>query len=169
MAATFVSDETKWAFVVDTVEGRQSTASCSVAGGRICLHPAPVAKRAKPNLRLLSAILRSDEPLPPVAREWLANLFDPDADSDFEVKGLVRRSRGPGRVGHCHNWDAAAYAEARIELGDRADDPNARDPRPDKYADAVDAAAKRFGITPSAVKAAIKSRRAAQRAHDSID
>jgi hypothetical protein len=169
MADPLFSDKTKWSLVRDTVEGRQSTASCSVTDGRICFHAAPIAKRAEPNLRLLSAILRSDEPLPPIAREWLADLFDPRADSEFRVKELVRRSRGPGRVSDCHNWDAADYAELRMELGDRADDPQARDPRPDKYVDAVNAAAQKFRIKPSAVKAAIRSQRAAQRAHDAIE
>lgn len=168
MAELFVTDDRKWEFVRDTVEGRQSTASCSVKNGRIVFYAAPVGKRAEPNLRLLSQILRSDEPLPSVAREWLANLFDPDADSEFRVKELSRRARGPGRTGLCHNWDAAAYAELRMEQGERADDPQASDARPDKYVDAVDAAAEKYRIAPSAVKAAIKARRSAQKAHDAI-
>ncbi|WP_443971302.1 hypothetical protein [Sphingobium sp. CR28] len=169
MAELFVTDDRKWEFVRDTVEGRQSPASCSVQDGKIGFHAASVGKRAEPNLKLLSQILRSDEPLPAVAREWLADLFDPDAESEFRVKELSRRARGPGKTGVCHNWDAAAYAEARMELGDRADDPQARDPRPDKYADAVNTAARKFSIQPSAVKAAIKTRRSAQAAHDAIE
>lgn len=169
LAELFVTDDRKWEFVRDTVEGRQSPASCSVQDGKIVFNAAPVGKRAEPNLKLLSQILRSDEPLPAVARKWLADLFDPDADSEFRVKELSRRARGPGRTSVCHNWDAAAYAEARMELGDRADDPQARDPRPDKYADAVNAAARKFNIQPSAVKAAIKARRSAQAAHDAIE
>lgn len=121
------------------------------------------------NLKLLSQILRSHEPLPPIAREWLADLFDPDADSEFRITALSRRSRGPGRTGHCHNWDAAQYAEQRMEMGARADNPNASDARPDKFSDAVDAAAEKYRISPSAVKTAIKARREAQRAHDAIE
>ena len=167
MPELFVTIDRKWELVRDTVEGRQSTASCSVLNGKISFHAAPVAKRADQNLKLLSEILRSDEPLPAVARKWLADLFDPAAKSEFRIKELSRRARGPGRVGDCHNWDAAAYAELRMEVGDRADDPAALDGRPDKYEQAVDAAALKFEIAPSAVKAAIKARRAAQKIHDS--
>lgn len=160
MAELFITEALKWEFVRDAVEGRQSTASCSVRNDRLVFDAVPVAKRAKPNLKLLSQILRSDEPLPMIAREWLADLFDPDSGSEFRVKEISRRARGPGRTSHCHDWDAAAYAERRMEEGARADDP-AASARPDKYVDAVDAAAKKFRIAPSAVKAALKARRSA--------
>jgi hypothetical protein len=167
LAELFITEARKWEFVRDAVEGRQSIASCSVSNDGIVFDANPVAKRATPNLKLLSQILRSDEPLPAIAREWLADLFDPDAGSEFRVKALSRRARGPGRTSHCHNWDAAAYTERRMAEGARADDPEAS-ARPDKYEDAVQAAAKKFRIAPSAVKAAIKARRLAQKAHDEI-
>ncbi len=167
MAELLITEALKREFVRDVVEGRQSTASCSVGNQRIMFDAAPVAKRAKPDLKLLSRILRSEEPLPVIAREWLADLFDPDANSEFRVRTLSRRARGPGRTSHCHDWDAAAYAERRIAEGARADDSTAS-ARPDKFVDAVEAAAKKFEIAPSAVKAAIKARRLAQKAHDEI-
>jgi len=162
----FISEAQKWELVRDTVEGRQSTASCSVSNGRIVFDATPVAKRADQNLKLLSQVLRSDEQLPAIAREWLADLFDPDASSEFRVKELARRARGPGRSGLCHNWDAAAYAERRMEEGERADDPQARDARPDKYAEAVIAAADKYGIAPSAVKKALKERSSGRKVFD---
>lgn len=167
MAELFITEAQKWEFVRDAVEGRQSTASCSVRNSGIVFDRAPVAKRTTPNLKLLSQILRSEEPLPEIAREWLADLFDPDGVSEFRVKALSRRARGPGRTSHCHDWDAAAYAERRIEEGARADDPGASS-RPDKYEDAVEAAAAKYKIAPSAVKAAIRARRLGQKAHDEI-
>ena len=167
MAELLITEALKWEFVRDAVEGRQSTASCSVSNDRIVFDAAPVAKRAKPNLKLLSQILRSEEPLPVIAREWLADLFDPDAGSEFRVTALSRRARGPGRTSHCHNWDAAAYAERRMAEGARADDPEAS-ARPDKYEGAVEAGAQKYKISPSAVKAAIKARRLGQKAHDEI-
>jgi hypothetical protein len=129
--------------------------------GKIVWCGVPIAKRAEPNLKLLSQIIRSEEPLPPVAREWLADLFDPAADSEFQVKTLARRARGPGRTTILNNWDAAEYAESRIESGEGADDPQAHDQRPDKYAEAVKVAAEKFGISESAVKSALRMRRLA--------
>jgi hypothetical protein len=167
LAKLLTTEARKWEFVRDAVEGRQSTASCSVREGRIVFDATPVAKRAKSNLKLLSQILRSDESLPAIAREWLADLFDPDAASEFRVKALSRRARGPGLTGHCHDWDAAAYAERRMQEGARADNP-AASARPDKYADAVEEAAKKFRIAPSAVRLAMRKRRLAQKAHDEI-
>lgn len=169
MAKLFATVARKWEFVRDVVEGRQSTASCSVKDGKIVFCATPVKKRAEPNLKLLSEIIRSNEPLPAGARQWIADLLDPDADSEFCVKRLLRRARGPGRTGNCHNWDAAEYAELRIKLGERADNPLAKDARPDKSGEAVKTAAEKFGISESAVKAALKKRRAAQASHDEID
>jgi hypothetical protein len=160
LSKLLTTDAQKWDLVRDAVEGRQSTASCSVRNGRVVFDAAPVAKRAAPDLKLLSQILRSNEPLPSIAREWLADLFDPDGNSERRVKALSYRARGPARMGHCHDWDAAAYAERRMEEGARADDPQAS-PRPDKYDDAVEAAATKYRIAPSAVKAALKTRRLA--------
>jgi hypothetical protein len=99
LADLFASEARKWCAVRETVEGRQSPSSCALSDGRIVFSGRPIPKSAKPNLKLLSEILRSVEPLPPVAREWLASLFDPDSDSDYHVETLIRRPKGePRRV-----------------------------------------------------------------------
>lgn len=167
MADVLVSDASKWDAVRKTVEGQQSLSSCAVVDGRVCFSGRAIPKGAKQNLKLLSQILRSDEPLPPVAREWLADLFDRDSGSDFYIKALTGR-RGPKRVDISNNWRAGQYALLRMECGDQADDPEASDTRGDKWETAMELAAHKFGISKSAVEAAVKSYRDAREIHDGI-
>lgn len=164
----FGSDITKWHAVAATVQGDQSPSSCVILHGRIVWSARPITKDAKPNLKLLSEILRSDEPLPKVAREWLADLFDPDSVSAYQVKKLSRRRRGAKPAGLSNNWDAAEYAVMRMDCGDQADDPNASDGRGDSWEVAVELAAKRFCISETAVEDAVKSYREAKAVHDQI-
>lgn len=168
MADPIASDRRKWGLVQQTVQGDQSNASCIFDSGRIVFSAAPIGKGAKPNLKLLSQILRSDEPLPRIAREWLADLFDPDASSDHQIKRLERRRKGAPPAGDTNNWPAAQYALLRMDCGDQADDPRARNGKGDKWEVAVEVAAKRFRISESAVEAAMKSFRAAKDVHDRI-
>jgi len=168
LADIFASEAAKWLAVRETVEGQQSPSSCSLLEGRIVFSAKNIPKGAKPDLTLLSHILRSNEPLPPFAREWLADLFDPDAASEFQVKNLARRRRGAKPVGMSNNWDAAQYALQRMEVGDLADDPNAQDVRADKWEAAIAKAAMNFRISKSAVEAAVKSYREAKSVHDLI-
>lgn len=164
--AEILSESKKWELTERTIHGEQSPASVTVAEGKICFSAEPIPKGAKPNLALLAEILRSEEPLPRVAREWLANLFEPQTDTKFYVKELHQNRRGQKAAADCNHWDAAQYALLREECGDRADDPNAPDGRPDKRTEAARIAGERFGISPSAVRAAIKSYLAARELHD---
>lgn len=168
MVDVFGSGFAKWRAVAATVQGDQSPSSCVMLDGRIVFSARPITKDAKPNLKLLSDILRSDEPLPKVAREWLANLFDPDAVSDYQVKKIARRRRGAKPAGLSNNWDAAQYALMRMDCGDQADDPKASDGRGDSWEVAVELAAKRFCISETAVQDAVKSYREAKAIHDQI-
>ncbi|WP_150293096.1 hypothetical protein [Sphingobium estronivorans] len=168
MADPLGNEAWKWRAVRETVEGQQSPSSCALTDGRVIFSARPIPKGAQPNLKFLSQILRSDEPLPPVAREWLADLFDPDAESDYQIKTLARRRRGAKQVGISNNWDAARYALERMDCGDQADDPQARDDRADTWEVAIMVAAEKFRISESAVEAAVKSYREAKEIHDQI-
>lgn len=168
MADMLESEFAKWRAVAATVQGDQSSSSCVMLDGRIVWSARPIPKDAKPNLKLLSEILRSDEPLPRVGREWLANLFDPDAVSDYQIKKINRRRRGGKPAGPSNNWDAAEYALMRMDCGDQADDPKASDGRGDSWEVAVELAAARFCISETAVEDAVKSYREAKAVHDQI-
>ncbi len=168
MADMLGSEARKWRAVAEAVQGDQSPSSCVIQDGRIVFSARPIPKSAKPNLKLLSEILRSNEPLPRVAREWLADLFDPDAVSDYQVKTLARRRSGAKPVGLSNNWDAAKYALLRMDCGDQADDPQASDGRGDTWEVAVESAAKKFRISETAVEDAVKSYREAKEIHDRI-
>ena len=49
---------------------------------------------AEPRLDLLVDLFRSDTPIPKEIRDWLADLLDPNAASDFQFKELLRRKQG---------------------------------------------------------------------------
>lgn len=167
LADLFVNDGKKWKAVAETVQGQQSPSSCALSEGRIIFSARPVPKSAKPNLKLLSQILRSSEPLPPVAREWLADLFDPDSDSDYRVETLVRRPQGAKPIGPTHNWEAARYALDLMRSGEDRRELRARGETWEKWKQAVSLTANKFNLTKSTVERAIKSwREALQNAAD---
>ncbi len=59
-----------------------------------------VPKGAQPNLRLLSDFLRGDQPIPNEIRIWLADLFDPSANTSVQVKTLLKRKPGRQTIDH---------------------------------------------------------------------
>jgi len=166
--AELLNDQLKWDLVRATVQGDQSPASCSILDGRIVFSAEPIAKGAKPNLILLSQILRSGEPLPAIAREWLADLFDPAAKSEYQIKTIGRRKRGAKPVGLTNNWDAAQHALELMRWGETDADLSARGERREKWAIAVQSSADEFGITETAVEDAIKSYRDAVEANNGV-
>jgi len=163
LADLFVNESKKWKAVAETVQGQQSSSSCALSDGRIVFSARPVSKSAKPNLKLLSQILRSDEPLPPVARKWLADLFDPDSDSDYHVETLVRRSQGAKPAGPTHNWEAARHAHDLMRWGEDKRELKAQGETWEKWNRAVFLTATEFNTTKSTVERAIKSYREALR------
>lgn len=163
MADMFGSEAGKWRAVRDTVEGRQSPSSCVLIDGRIVFSARRIPKSAKPNLKFLSEILRSKEPLPPVAREWLASLFDPDSDSDYRVETLTRRPAGAKPAGRTHNWDAAIYALELMRWGENRRELKARGEKWETWKRAIFLTKTKFNLTKPAVERAIKSYRDALR------
>lgn len=155
----FGSEAGKWRAVRETVEGRQSSSSCVLKDGRVIWSGRRIPKSAKPNLKFLSEILRSDEPLPPVAREWLASLFDPDSDSEYRVETLIRRPVGAKPAGRSHNWDAATYALELMRWGEDRRALKARGEKWETWKRAIFLTATKFNLTKSAVERAIKSYR----------
>jgi hypothetical protein len=162
MVETLQSDEAKWNLVIEAVYGAEAPASCSIVEGKITFSASPRPYSAKPNMRFLSEVLRSDEPIPAIAREWLANLFDPDGVSDY----FRRRDGKKKPVDISHNWAAGRYAAMRMLFGDRYDNPDAPDARSDDKWCAIENAAKKFGLSDTAVAAALESLLNAQRVHE---
>lgn len=163
MADIFGSEEGKWRAVCETVEGRQSPSSCVLIDGKISFSAKSVPKNAKPNLKFLSEILRSNEPLPPVAREWLASLFDPESASDYRVETLVRRPVGAKPAGRTHNWDAAKYALGLMRWGEDRREIKERGEKWETWKQAIFLTKTKFNLTKPAVERAIKSYRDALR------
>lgn len=157
MVAILPSDKAKWDMVVDAVYAAEAPASCKIVKGRITFsaEPRPYAPGTNPSF--LSEVLRSDEPVPPIARAWLANLFDPNGDSEYFVRELRRRDGKKKPVGISHNWDAGQYAAMRMLFGDRHDDENARDSKGDDKTRAIQYAAEKFGISETAAATALKN------------
>lgn len=163
MANLFGSEAGKWRAVRETVEGQQSPSSCVLIDGRIVFSARRIPKSAKPNLKFLSEILRSKEPLPPIARAWLADLFDPDSDSDYHVETLIRRPVGAKPAGLTHNWEAARYALELMRWGENRRELKARGETWETWKRAVFLTKTKFNITKSTVERAIKSYRDALR------
>lgn len=155
----FGSEAGKWRAVREKVEGRQSSSSCVVKDGRIIWSAKRVPKSAKPDLKFLSEVLRSEEPFPPIAREWLAGLFDPDSNSEYRVETLIRRPVGAKPAGRSHNWDAAIYALELMRWGEERRDLRARGEKWETWKRATFLTASKFNLTKSAVERAIKSYR----------
>ena len=168
MAEIVQSDRAKWELVIEAVYGAEAIASCNVLGGQIVWSAESRPYSAKPNLCFLSEVLRSDEPIPPVARKWIANLFDPDGDSEYYVKELKRRDGKKKPVGISHNWDAGRYAAMLMLFGDRYNDPKARDSKGDDKTNAIRYAADRFGISDTAAATALESWLNAEKVHDEL-
>lgn len=160
------SDKAKWDLVAEAVYCAEAPASCKIIGGRITFSAEPRPYAPGTNLSFLSEVLRSDEPLPPIAREWMAELFDPNGKSEYFVKKFARRDGKKKPVGISHNWDAGRYAAMRMLFGDRYDDPDARDSRGDDKTRAIQFAAEKFGISDTAAATALESWLAAERILD---
>jgi hypothetical protein len=167
LANMFASVSQKWAAIEKTAQGEQSPTSCVLSKRRVIFSARPIPKSAKPNLKFLSEVLRSKEPLPPIARAWLADLFDPDSVSDYHVETLVRRSVGAKAAGRTHNWDAASYALELMRWGENRRELKARGETWETWKRAVFLTKTEFNITRSAVERAIKSYRDALRENPS--
>lgn len=83
-----------WDGFFAAIEGRPSAFSGSIVDGQPDWAVGASPKAEQQNLKLLVDLLRSSSPLAPEVRGWLADLFDEQAESEFQVKALVRRRRG---------------------------------------------------------------------------
>ena len=82
-----------WNVFRHTVEGRESVVSCHFSDGQR-YYGKSIPQNAKPDLSLLVDLFRSDTQIPREIRDWLADLLDPNAKSDFQFKELARRRPG---------------------------------------------------------------------------
>ncbi|WP_267356639.1 MULTISPECIES: hypothetical protein [unclassified Methylobacterium] len=83
-----------WAGFFATIEGRESAFSAPMIGGKPAWVGEGIGPGAEQNFGILVELLRSDAPLAREVRSWLADVFDEKAESEFQVKALVRRRRG---------------------------------------------------------------------------
>lgn len=145
-----------WDLFKKTVEGRVYPASCAWENGSPVFFGIPIKKGSEPNLTLLAEMLRSKKPIPIDIRSWLADMLDPNADSDFQFKKLSKRGRGAKSTGSAANWKAAEFVLHCMETGDTRQQ-------------AIGKALGKFGIQRSAIEQALKSFTDAKVAHDAIE
>jgi hypothetical protein len=106
-----------WDVFRDTVEGRESVVACHFSDGQPYYSLESIPQNANPDLSLLVDLFRSDTLIPREIRDWLADLFDPNATTDFPFKELARRKPGKPEKALSRNWDAAAFFDALCEEG----------------------------------------------------
>lgn len=87
---------TPWSIFKHQVEGRPGPMSCVFRDGELQYCSDDIPKGAKPDLKLLADVLRSKIQLPDYIRQWLADLFDPEAGSRFQFRKLEKRKGGAG-------------------------------------------------------------------------
>lgn len=132
-----------WDLFCTTVEGRQSGFSCELKDGVPAFMAKSIPKGSKPNFDLLVRYLRGNTPMNDYVRNWLADLFDRDATSTFQIKKLVRRSGAGAPANDAFaNADAAQYVLDSVDAGQ-------------SHKNAVADARKKFGISRSALLKAV--------------
>lgn len=137
-----------WGLFRATVEGRPSQVSSQINDGVPGFSPHPIPKNAKPNLKMLAKMLREREVIPQEIRDWLADMMDEDADSEFQFKKLSRRKRGRRGHGPSANMDAAKFIMRLMDEG-----------KPRKQV--LWEAEKKFNLKPSELAAAVRYRKEA--------
>lgn len=106
-----------WDGFFAAIEGRESIVSAPMADDKPAWGAEAIRMGAKQNFSLLIEVLRGDAPLAPEVRNWLADLFDEQSDSEFQIKGLARRRRGKPEGVPGQHFEAVRRFRALIEKG----------------------------------------------------
>ena len=106
-----------WDLFRDAVEGRPSYGTFELINGEPYFSEGCVPRGAKPNLVLLVELFRSETLLPREIRDWLADLFDPNATSDFHFKELSRRKPGKLKKSETQDLGAAIFFHKLCDEG----------------------------------------------------
>ena len=122
-----------------TVEGRPSHVRLLIENNIPILdYGNPIVKNSGANPELILQVLRCDIPLPKTFRNWIADLLDPNADSNFCYKNFSRRHAGQHPKWKLWDIEAALFVEERIKT--------------DGYDSAITSAAEKFKIGRTKVK-----------------
>jgi hypothetical protein len=164
-----------------TVEGIEFPSSCKMIDGQpVACFDEPIKHGNQPNLSLLVDVLRSDIELSKYIREWLANLLDPGGKSEV---ALVFRKRTKKQMSiplkrkqkFSHYWHIAEFVEKRKpermeELRLEREAQGKKPIRLDRAvrSEIIDEACEKFGVRRTIITAAVKSHRAAIKAHDEL-
>lgn len=154
------------------VQGSYSQWSIRLEGGAPQLSLEGIPPHAQPDLTFFAEYLRSERPLTPDIRNWIADIMDPASGSEYQFKKLsLRKPSGRKKIGTSSHWDAAEYA-LEIWIGSEVNEQMEFDGIPDgmvkRKHQAVTKAAAKFLISQKAVEAAITDYRRAKQEHDRI-
>jgi hypothetical protein len=151
---SYMEENPFWDLLPDTVEGRVRPASFALVDGKPGFSAQAIPRKAPPNLRLLADVLRSENQLPSKIRKWLADLLDPDASTERQLK-LSKRKRGAKTKSISKNWDVAEFVEELLHKG-------ATRQR------AIGAAMDKYRLSKSSIEAALSSLKKAREIHSRI-
>ncbi len=143
-----------WGPFKSQVEGDPGPMSCVLKDGELCYYAVDIPKDAKPDLKLLADVLRSEIWLPPDIRCWLADLVDPGAGTTLQFKKLSKR-KGGAKPSPVIDFELAKYVEAQARLGV---------PRKNTIADAAEG----YGVSRSTIEARFATYKKARDEHDRI-
>ena len=146
---------TPWGTFKDQVEGRPGPTSCVFRDGELQYCSEDIPDSAKPDLKLLADVLRSTIQLPDDIRQWLADLFDPEAGSRFQFRKLEKRQGGAG-PDPIIDFELAHYVEDQTRLGV---------PRKNTIADAAEG----FGVSNSTIEGRLATYKKALEENDRIN
>ncbi|MFZ4542082.1 MAG: hypothetical protein ACOYNL_09860 [Rickettsiales bacterium] len=123
----------------DTVEGRPSEFRLKIEDETLVWDSEiPITANSGTSEHLIPQLLRSDFPLTKTFRNWIADLLDPNADTNFCYKDFSRRHSGRRPKWDLWEVEAGLYVEERVKN--------------DGYESAILAAMEEFGLKRTVVK-----------------
>ena len=135
----------------DTVEGRPSEFRLRIEKNTLILDcEIPITAESGTSEHLILQLLRSEIPLTKIFRNWIADLLDPNADTNFCYKDFSRRHSGRRPKWDLWEVEAGLYVEERVKQ--------------DGYESAIQAAMQEFNLKRTVVKNAYAKVKKARKA-----
>lgn len=106
-----------WDGFFASIEGRQSTFSAPMSDGKPAFGLERVEAGETQNFEILVELLRGGAPLPREVRSWLADIFDKNSKSEFQIKALSRRHRGKPAAEPGQHFEAVRHFRDLVDSG----------------------------------------------------
>lgn len=116
-----IPEEYYWDHVMGTVEGRSGAVKTTIKNNNFHKYQNGGFVNKDTTLRkdIISDILRSEKELPQYVRNWLADMFDDNADSIVKVKLNYRNRSRPKSANVSKDLDAAQFFYDAIQSGEK--------------------------------------------------